>query len=40
MQEAAKHHEKAKMHMAKVKHEDAKEDKKMIKREVKKSCMK
>jgi hypothetical protein len=45
LSEAAKHHEKAKMHMGKAKemekkHLDAKEDKKLMKKMVKKDCMK
>ncbi len=41
MKEAAKHHEKAKEHMEKVKkHTDEKEDKKLIKKMVKKDCVK
>jgi hypothetical protein len=40
MAKAEEHHKLAKEHMAKVKHADVKEDKKLIKKEVKKSCMK
>jgi hypothetical protein len=45
LSEAAKHHEKAKMHMGKAKemekkHMDVKEDKKLMKKMVKKDCMK
>ncbi|HMG15606.1 MAG TPA: hypothetical protein VK590_09175 [Saprospiraceae bacterium] len=39
MKEAAKHHEKAKDHMSKV-HIDEKEDKKLMKKMIKKDCMK
>ena len=40
MKKAAEHHAMAKEHMAKMKHEDEKEDKKLIKKEVKKSALK
>lgn len=40
LKEAAKHHEAAKAHMSKIKHDDVKEDKKLIKASVKKDCMK
>lgn len=41
MKEAAKHHEKAREHMEKSKmHPDEKEDKKLMKKMVKKDCMK
>ena len=40
MKKAAEHHEKAKEHMSMMKHSDVKQDKSLIKKTIKKDCLK